>query len=189
MGAKSILLIIGGVLAGFRMFSPGFFARWIRADFQSLQGQNTSPSTYAFIWMSIAVFGGLSLTFFPNQPLWIFLVIPALMVWRLFWSALLSSVFSQRPSSFWRNAGTGGMARMSLIYLFSAISVQLLSILLGAQWHTLIIIVLGWNVLSLFIFATTHPSFIRFKNIGVRVFSILYLCALELIPIYLLYTS
>lgn len=171
------------------MFSPGFFARWIRADFQSLQGQNTPLSTYAFIWLSMGVFGGLSLTFLPKQPLWIFVMVPALMIWRLFWTALLGTVFSQRPSSFWRNVGNGGMARMSLIYLLSAISVQLLSILLGAHWHTLPIIVFGWHVFALFIFATTHPSFIRFKNMGVRVFSILYLCALELIPIYLLYIS
>ncbi|MEY2963618.1 MAG: hypothetical protein RL754_879 [Bacteroidota bacterium] len=188
MGAKELFILILGLLAGLRLGRPKIFALWIRGEFKALGEENWGFFTLFLYWSTTAVFGAITLSALPVGPLWMILGIPGLLFWRSLWAALISNSFKSRPGLFWSNFDLPSVGAMSLVYLSLALAVQF-SIILNQDISFITGLVMIGHTAGLIFYGINHNAIVRIADSRIRVYSILYLCALEIIPLHLFYTA
>ncbi|MDG1185979.1 MAG: hypothetical protein P8N04_03005, partial [Schleiferiaceae bacterium] len=90
MGTKWIFIAILAVLAFLRVSQPTFFKRWVSADFEGISEHPLQLSTHIFLWVSMGVFGAISLYYagYQADPL-LLTAIPFLLFLRFSSSFLL----------------------------------------------------------------------------------------------------
>lgn len=183
MGTKWIFIALVSVLAFLRVSQPIFFKRWIRADLNSISEHPLSLSTHVFLWISMAVFGAISLYYagFPAHPL-LLLAIPVLLFLRFGFSILLHLLLKEEGvRGVWK---LGPMtALLSLWYALTAAFLLLVALTGYLSKVNVLYTFLTFHMLGVVYFAVKQPGFVVFKTIGTRVYAILYLCALELAPL------
>ncbi len=183
MGTKWIFIALLAVLAVLRVTQPTFFKRWVRADLNGISEHPLNISTQIFLWVSMAVFGAISLYFagYQAHPV-LLLAIPSLLFLRFSFSFLIHLLLKEEGvRAVWK---LGPMtALLSLWYAFTAAFLLLLSLTGYVSEDSGRYAFFFFHVLGMVYFAVKQPGFVVFKTIGTRVYAILYLCGLELAPL------
>ena len=183
MGTKWIFIALLAVLAFLRVTQPMFFKRWVSADLKSISEHPLNISTQIFLWVSMAVFGAISLYLagFEAHPL-LFLAIPSLLFLRFSFSFLIHFLLKEEGVRAVWKLGTM-TALLSLWYAFTAAFLLLLSLTGYLSEEHSRYVFLSFHVLGMVYFAAKQPGFVVFKTFGTRVYAILYLCGLEIAPL------
>ena len=177
MGAKWILVILFGMLGAFRALSPAFFKHWIKTEFNTLFEIRSDFSVNFLMLLGCTVFGGLSLSMLelPNLKRELYLLIPCIIVYRIMASFGIATLLKTRGSAVKYQLGLS-IAASSYVYLVTAFVV-------------LICVVTGLSSIGHLVgflwFSISIPAFQNIRGIGTKYYAMLYLCILELIPIYL----
>ncbi len=184
MGAKWTIIALLGLMAGVRLFQPQFFLAWTTGKLDR-EDPIAIPSLI-LMWLVLAtcsyfLFSTLNLDYSTGI---LFAVLPVLILVRILFSDLIVRILRQEnmrvPSlEFFQ------IAPLALLYLITTLLV------LVAHWtwpsgdYWILRATLGAHVLGLVLFSIKHEGFVHFSTLGVRVYAILYLCALELTPLFL----
>ncbi|MDA0740312.1 MAG: hypothetical protein O2862_00175 [Bacteroidetes bacterium] len=183
MGTKWIFIALLAVLAFLRVTQPMFFKRWVSADLKSISEHPLNISTQILLWVSMAVFGAISLYLagYEAHPL-LFLAIPSLLFLRFSFSFLIHFLLKEEGVRAVWKLGTM-TALLSLWYAFTAAFLLLLSLTGYLSEEHSRYVFLSFHVLGMVYFAAKQPGFVVFKTFGTRVYAILYLCGLEIAPL------
>ena len=186
MGAKWILVILFGMLGAFRALSPAFFKHWIKTEFNTLFEIRSGFSVNFLMMIGCTVFGGLSLSMLelhePKQEL--YLLIPCVIIYRVMASFGIATLLNVRGSAVKYQLGLS-IAASSYVYLVTAFIV-LICVMTSLPSVKNLLMIIGIGHLVGFIwFSVSIPAFQNIKGIGTKYYAMLYLCILELIPIYL----
>lgn len=187
MGAKWLLILVLGTLGLLRSLQPAFFRYWIRTEFEPLFELRSGFSINSLL---VGVIGVLSFVILQELD-WGFgalegaLLLPLVIGYRILISFFLAYLLSGRGSSPSLLVGPS-VASASYVYLILAgvmLGMRLLpeALLPFKNW----VVVLA-HVLGLLWFARLIPALQNIRSIGVRYYAFVYLCMLELMPIYLL---
>ncbi|MDA0898516.1 MAG: hypothetical protein O3A30_04470 [Bacteroidetes bacterium] len=160
-----------------------FFKRWVSADLKSISEHPLNISTQILLWVSMAVFGAISLYLagYEAHPL-LFLAIPSLLFLRFSFSFLIHFLLKEEGVRAVWKLGTM-TALLSLWYAFTAAFLLLLSLTGYLSEEHSRYVFLSFHVLGMVYFAAKQPGFVVFKTFGTRVYAILYLCGLEIAPL------
>lgn len=187
MGAKWLLILVLGTLGLLRSLQPAFFRYWIRTEFEQLLELRSGFSINGLL---LSVVGVLSFVILHELEwgigLWEgALLLPILMGYRILISFVLAQLLSGRGRSPSMIVGPS-IASSSFVYLILA-GLMLLMRMLPEEllpfknW----VVVIG-HILGLLWFARLIPALQNIRSMGVRYYAFVYLCMLELMPIYLL---
>lgn len=186
MSAKWIIIIVVGTLGIFRALQPAFYRHWIRGKFQLLFESRGSIPMHFLMALIASVFAGLSGLMLWPQTAWYltFAVLPAILIARLAWVITLAFLLRPRGSAVVLSGGYS-YAATALVYFWTVLLVFIVQ-RFGASFEPYAVgaLALG-HVLGLLWFSQLAPAFQNLKEQGLRFYAILYLCTLEVIPIYL----
>ena len=186
MGAKWILVILFGMLGAFRALSPAFFKHWIKTEFNTLFEIRSDFSVNFLMLLGCTVFGGLSLSMLelPSLKRELYLLIPCIIVYRIMASFGIATLLKTRGSAVKYQLGLS-IAASSYVYLVTAF-VVLICVVTGLSSIENLLLIIGVGHLVGFLwFSISIPAFQNIRGIGTKYYAMLYLCILELIPIYL----
>jgi hypothetical protein len=186
MEAKWIIISILGLFGLIRVVQPQFFAHWIKGNFNDIEEGTTTFVASALLWIAFVVLSGLSLWSVQlNVPfLLTFVAIPAVYIGRWVLAQLLYSMNAASRNAILWNINTQ-LPRIVALYGILAILMQVLTLSgLSEKVYFETLFFIG-HFIGLVWFAFDFKGFVHFNSRGLRVYSILYLCALEIIPLYL----
>lgn len=186
MGAKWILVILFGMLGAFRALSPAFFKHWIKTEFNTLFEIRSDFFVNFLMMLGCAVFGGLSLSMLElSDPMrGLYFLIPGVIIYRILASFGIATLLKTRGSAVKYQLGLS-VAASSYVYLVTAF-VVLICVITGLPSIENLLMIIGVGHLVGFLwFSFSIPAFQNIKGIGTKYYAMLYLCILELIPIYL----
>jgi len=184
MGTKWTIIIVLGLMAGIRLLQPQFFLQWTTnaiEDEDPVKWQEQLLMWLVILFASYLAFG----TVFSEMR-WFeqLLVLPAILVVRVLLANLLTRLF-KNDNRYFPLFSMRRLPQLALIYLATSLLILAIHwIWPDAQNWTLGILAAG-HAIGLVIFSVKHQGFVHFTTIGVRIYAVLYLCALELTPLYL----
>ena len=184
MGAKWTIIALLGLMAGIRLFQPQFFLAWTTGKLDREDPLNV-PSTL-LMWAVLATcsYFLLSIIQVDHSNALLFIVLPLLILARILFSHLIVRILRQE------NARMLGLeffqiAPLSLLYLMTTAFVLTVHWTWPSANFWIPSIIAGAHIFGLVLFSIKHEGFVHFSTLGVRVYAILYLCALELTPLFL----
>lgn len=186
MSAKWLVIAVLGTLGIFRALQPAFFSHWIRGKFQLLFESRSSVPMHVLMAFVASIFAGLSgLLLWPETEWYIaFAVLPAILIARLVWVVALAFLLRPKGSAVVLSGGYS-YAATALVYFWTVVLVFIVQRFgEGVEPYAMGVLALG-HVLGLLWFSQLAPAFQNLKEQGLRFYAILYLCTLEVIPIYL----
>ena len=187
MSEKWLLIVVLGTLGIVRVGFPAFFTHWIRGQFHPLFDNRSTVGLHLLMWLVSGVFAGAALVLlYPEQPMWLLLAgIPAVLLLRTFLTFALAFLLRAKGTAVHWSSGFS-FAASALVYGWTALGV-LITVAFDEvlQGYSLALLATG-HVIGLVWFAKLAPAFQNLKDHGLRLYAILYLCALEVIPIYLI---
>ena len=182
-----MLIAVLGTLGVVRVSFPAFFTHWIRGQFHPLFDNRSTVGLHLLMWLVSGVFGGVSLLLlFPERSVWILLsAVPLVLIGRSLLTFGLAFLLRSKGATVHLSSGFS-FAAAAMVYGWTAIGV-LFTVVLRDYISDFSLWLLGiGHVLGLLWFAQLAPAFQNLKDHGLRLYAILYLCALEVIPIYLI---
>jgi len=187
MSAKWMLIAVLGTLGVVRVSFPVFFTHWIRGQFNPLFDNRSTVGLHLLMWLVSGVFGGITLLIlFPNKTVWHLLAaVPLALIGRMLLTFGLALLMRAKGTTVHFSSGFS-FAASAMVYGWTAV-VVLFTLLLGDHFakYGIWFLVIG-HTTGLLWFAYLAPAFQNLRDHGLRLYAILYLCALEVIPIYLI---
>ena len=184
MGAKWTIIALLGLMAGVRLFQPQFFLAWTTGKLDR-EDPIAIPSL-VLMWVVLAtcsyfLFSTLNLDYSTGV---LFAVLPIIVLARILFSNLIVRILRQEnmrlPSlEFFQ------IAPLALLYLITTSLVLIVHWTWPAAQPWIFRITLSAHILGLVLFSIKHEGFVHFSTLGVRIYAVLYLCALELTPLFL----
>ena len=184
MGAKWTIIGLLGLMAGIRLIRPQFFFQWTTGKLD--ENEPLDSRVFLLMWSVLLATSYLSLQVVFDEMPWNYclLLIPGILLLRVLLADILAQLFKP-DTKYMPWLRMRRLPQLALVYLGSTI------LILSSHWMwpaekgwELIILALGHG-LGLVIFSIKHQGFAHFKSLGVRIYAVLYLCALELTPLYL----
>lgn len=190
MSVKWMFIVVLGTLGMVRVSFPAFFNHWIRGQFHPLFDNRSSVGLHLLMWLVSGIFGGVSLLLlFPERPLWLlFAAVPMVLIGRMVLAFCLALLFRTKGSTVHLSSGFS-FAASAMVYGWTAIGVLLTVILSDYLTAFSLWLFAAGHVVGLLWFARLAPAFQNLKDTGLRLYAILYLCALEVIPMYFIVNS
>ena len=184
MGAKWTIIGLLGLMAGIRLIRPQFFFQWTTGKLD--ENEPLDWRVFLLMWSVLLATSYLSLHVVFDEMPWSYclILIPSILLLRVLLADILAQLFKPDTKYMpWLNMRR--LPQLALVYLGSTI------LILSSHWMwptekgwELIILALGHGI-GLVIFSIKHQGFTHFTSVGVRIYAVLYLCALELTPLYL----
>lgn len=184
MGAKWTIIALLGLMAGIRLVQPQFFLQWTTGTLD--EDEPLDWRAFIMMWGVVLAASFLILGVAFDQMPWTqrLFLLPGILLLRVLVADLLAQLF--KPANTY-------MPWMSMrrLPLFALIYLGIAILILSIHWiwpnareWVYFILALG-HAIGLVIFSVKHQGFVHFTTIGVRIYAVLYLCALELTPLYL----
>lgn len=184
MGAKWTIIALLGLMASIRLLQPQFFLHWTTGTLD--EDEPLDWRAFLLMWAVVLAASFLALGVAFDGLLWSerLLVLPGILLLRVLVADLLAQLFKP-ANKYMPWMSMRRLPQLALIYLSTAV------IILAVHWiwpnskNVVLGILAAGHAIGLVIFFIKHQGFVHFATIGVRVYAVLYLCALELTPLYL----
>ena len=171
-------------MAGIRLVQPQFFLQWTTGALD--EDEPLDWRAFLLMWAVVLAASFLALGVAFDGLVWgeRLLLLPGILLLRVLVADILAQLFKPvNKHMSWMSMRR--LPQLALIYLITAI------VMLAVHWiwpdaqNTVLGILAAGHSVGLVIFSIKHQGFVHFATIGVRVYAVLYLCALELTPLYL----
>ena len=184
MGTKWTIIIVLGLMAGIRLLQPQFFLQWTTGTLD--EDEPLDWRAFLLMWAVVLAASFLALGVAFDQLLWSerVLVLPGILLLRVLVADLLAQLFKPANKHMpWMSMRR--LPQLALIYLSTAVLILAVHWIWPDAQSIILAILCTGHAIGLVIFSVKHQGFVHFATIGVRVYAVLYLCALELTPLYL----
>ena len=171
-------------MASIRLIQPQFFLQWTTGTLNEDEPLDWRAFLLMLAVILVASFLTVGVVF--DDLIWSerLLVLPGILLLRVLVADLLAQLFKP-ANKYMPLMSMRRLPQLAFIYLSTAV------LILAVHWiwpdakNVVLGILATGHAIGLVIFSIKHQGFIHFATFGVRVYAVLYLCALELTPLYL----